>query len=146
MEKQNTLSKRHSRVVPNEVTLLKAELLTEKRARLAAERRCAELEAKVKELTKRLDKLLQGQSETHEMLQKSIRKLEKDVADRDEKIQEQGKTIAWFRKKVFGATSEKSAAQAKRQKKSPHQTKEDRNLELTGMGGQTEEPFRSAIP
>jgi septation ring formation regulator EzrA len=145
VEKQITPSKRHSQATPTEVASLKEELRLERKARVAAEAKCVVLEARVEELTQRVDKLLKAQNETHEMLQRNIRRLEKDVADRDGKIQEQGKTLAWLRKKVFGDSSEKGgAAAAKRQKKSPSLTKEDRNLEPTGMGGQIEETFQSA--
>jgi transposase len=79
-------------------------------AREAAERRCNQLEAKVDELTKQVERLLRGQNQTQEMLRKEIRKLEKDVAERDEKLAKQNKSLAWFRKKVYGSTSEKDGA------------------------------------
>lgn len=78
------------------------------RARLqAAEKRCVELERKVERLTEQVDRLLNSRRETEEYLQKRIRKLEKDVADRDEKLEEQSKLIAWFQKTFFGSSSEK---------------------------------------
>lgn len=114
-----TPSKRHGQASPSEVVRLREELRAERLAREAAERRCAELEAKVEELTKKIDQLLKGQNATQELLQKTIRKLEKDVADRDKKIEKQNKTLAWFRKKVYGSTTEKKeAGSGKRQKSS----------------------------
>jgi transposase len=113
-----TPSKRHGQASPSEVAQLREELRKERLAREAAERRCAELEAKVEELTRRVEQLLKGQNATQEMLQKKIRKLEKDVTERDKKIERQEKTLAWFRKKVYGSTTEKKGAGPAKRKKS----------------------------
>jgi transposase len=103
-----TAPKRHAQASPSEIVKLRAELAAERLAREAAERRCAELEEKVRLLTEKLDWFMKGQSQTEEFLQKKIRKLEKSVADRDAKIRKQAKSLAWFRKQKFGRTSEKS--------------------------------------
>jgi transposase len=113
----DTPSKRHGYAPPSELTRLREELRAERLAREAAERRCLVLEEKVDRLTKQLDEVLRGQNATQEFLQKTIRKLEKDVADRDRKIEKQNKTLAWFRKKVYGSTTEKDGAGPSRRKK-----------------------------
>jgi transposase len=108
-----TALKRHAKASPTEITKLRGELAVEKLARQAAERRCSELEERVRLLTEKVDQLLKGQSQTEEFLQKKIRKLEKDVADRDKKLRQQARQLAWFRKKVFGSTSEKADSDKK---------------------------------
>jgi len=117
-KRARTPLKRHAQASPTEVMRLRAELRAERLAREAAERRCAELEAKVEDLTKRLDEVLKGQNATQELLQKTIRKLEKDVADRDKKIEKQNKSLAWFRKKVYGSTTEKEGGRSTKRQKS----------------------------
>jgi transposase len=127
--------KRHAQASPSEVAQLRQELRAEKLAREAAERRCADLEAKLDDLSKRFDQLLKGQNATQEMLQKSIRKLEKDVADRDKKIERQAKSLAWFRKKVFGSTTEKAGSKpAKVQKSKPGLNKRGQKPGAVGHG------------
>jgi len=108
-----TASKRHAQASPSEISKLRRELAAEKLAREAAERRCSELEEKVRLLTQKVDQLLKGKSQTEEFLQKKILKLEKDVAQRDAKVKKQAKTLAWFRKKVYGSTSEKAVKAGK---------------------------------
>jgi len=49
----------------------------------ASEQRAAKLEIRVQELEEENDKLRRGRWSTEEFLQKTIRKLEKDVKDRD---------------------------------------------------------------
>jgi len=135
--------KRHAQASPTEMMGLRRELAAERLAREAAERRCAELEAKVEDLTKRLDKLLRGQNATQELLQKHIRKLEKDVADRDRKIEKQNKSLTWFRKKVYGSTTEKEGSRsAKRQKSKRGVNKRGQKPGSAGHG----RTDRSSIP
>ncbi|MDR3557948.1 MAG: IS66 family transposase [Candidatus Pacebacteria bacterium] len=114
---------------------LKSELRAEKLARVAAERRCSELEAKVEELNRKVEQLLRGQNATQELLQKTIRKLEKDVVDRDKTIEKQNKTLAWFRKKVYGSTSEKDGSgSATRQKSQKGVNKRGQKPGASGHG------------
>lgn len=127
--------KRHAQASPSEVAQLRQELRAEKLAREAAERKCADLEGRLNDLTKRFDQLLKGQNATQEMLQKSIRKLEKDVADRDKKIERQAKSLAWFRKKVFGSTTEKAGRKpGKVQKSKPGLNKRGQKPGAAGHG------------
>jgi transposase len=122
---------------------LKEELRAEKLAREAAERRCAELEAKVEELTKLVERLLKGQNATQDLLQKTIRKLEKDVADRDKKIEKQNKTLTWFRKKVYGSTSEKDGSRSATRQKSQKGINKRGQKPGAGGHGRTD---RSGVP
>jgi transposase len=117
-KRARTALKRDGQASAGEVMRLRVELQAERAAREAAERRCAGLEAKVEDLTRRLDQLLKGQNATQELLQKTIRKLEKDVADRDREIEKQNKTLAWFRKKVYGSTTEKEGSRSSKREKS----------------------------
>jgi len=121
---------------------LKAELRAEKLAREAAEKRCAELEAKVQELTRQVEQLLRGQNATQELLQKTIRKLEKDVADRDQKIEKQNKTLTWFRKKVYGSTTEKEGSRSPKRSKSKGVNKRGQKPGTAGHG----RTDRSGVP
>jgi len=82
----------------------------------ASEARAEKLEARVKELEKENQKLRKERWETEEFLQGKIRKLEKDVKDRDKKLQKANKQLAWFRKRFFGESSEKKPARSKRAK------------------------------
>jgi transposase len=123
MQKQpRTAPKRHAQASPSEIVKLRRELAAEKLAREAAERRCSELEEKVRLLTLKVDELLKGRNQTEEFLQKKIMKLEKDVADRDAMLKKQAKTIAWFRRKVYGSTSEKEE-KAKKSAPTPEASK-----------------------
>ncbi len=104
--RQRTLPKRHAKASPNEISALRKELRVEKLAREAVERENAVLREQLRKLTEKVESLLKRQSKTEEYLQTKIRKLEKDVADRDTKLKKQEKQIKWFRKKVFGSTTE----------------------------------------
>jgi len=73
----------------------------------AAESRAETLEIRVKELEQENAKLRKAARSQEDFLQKHIRKLQKDVADRDEKIGKLNKQLAWLRKQVFGETTEK---------------------------------------
>jgi len=82
--------------------------LCEVRAALeASEQRAARLEERVRELEAENQELRKGRWATEDLLQKQIRKLEKDVADRDKKIEQKDKQLAWLRKSKFGRTTEK---------------------------------------
>ena len=85
-----------------------AELQHVRAALEASERRAAALEIRVRELESENSRLRKAQWATEDFLQKKIRKLEKDVADRDGKIEKLNKQIAWFRKQQFGKKTEKS--------------------------------------
>lgn len=73
----------------------------------ASERRAERLERRVAELEQENAKLRKKRWATEEFLQGKIRKLEKDVADRDNKIEKLNKQVAWFRKQLFGKKTEK---------------------------------------
>lgn len=82
--------------------------LQEVRAKLeASEKRAAKLESRVQELEEENDKLRRARQSTEDFLQKIIRKLEKDVSDRDKKIERLNKQLAWLRKQKFGKKTEK---------------------------------------
>lgn len=66
-----------------------------------------QLRNRVEELEEENYQLRKKRSATDEYLQKQIRKLEKDVSDRDKKIEKQSKQIAWLRKQQFGKKTEK---------------------------------------
>ena len=85
-----------------------AELQHVRAALEASERRAAALEIRVRELESENSRLRKAQWATEDFLQKKIRKLEKDIADRDGKIEKLNKQIAWFRKQQFGKKTEKS--------------------------------------
>jgi transposase len=138
-----TPSKRHGQASASEITQLRQELRNERLARGAAERRCLELEAKVEDLARRLDQLIKGQNATQEMLQKDIRKLEKDVAERDKVIEKQNKTLTWFRKKVYGSTSEKKGGRPATKPKSKKGTNKRGQKLGTEGHGRTD---RSGVP
>jgi flagellar biosynthesis chaperone FliJ len=72
-----------------------------------SERRCERLERRVKELEEESSSLRKSRWATEEFLQGQIRKLEKDVADRDRKLEKADKQLAWFRKTLFDKKSEK---------------------------------------
>lgn len=74
----------------------------------ASEQRAAALEIRVRELEQENDRLRKAHWATEEFLQKKIRELEKDVSDRDAKIEKLNKQVAWLQKQQFGKKSEKS--------------------------------------
>ena len=97
-----------------EIQELRKELRAERLALKKAEKRCNELEQRVEQLLRRVDDLskqneilLRGQRQTDAFLQNKIRQLEKDVADRDEKLDLANKQLEWFRKHTFDKRSEK---------------------------------------
>jgi transposase len=63
---------------------------------------------RIRELKEENDKLRKAQWATEEFLQKKIRKLEKDVADRDCKIEKLKKQVAWLQRQQFGEKTEKT--------------------------------------
>lgn len=73
---------------------LREELRKERAARIALE--------------ERVEKLLCTLAIRDELHQKEIWKLEKDITERDEKLETANKQLAWFRKKMFGRSSETS--------------------------------------
>ena len=74
----------------------------------ASEQRAAALEIRVQELEAENDRLRKAHCVTEDFLQKKIRKLEKDVSDRDAKIEKLNKQVAWYQKQQFGKKSEKT--------------------------------------
>lgn len=76
-------------------------------ALVKAERKAERLEQRVEGLEEENKKLRKRRWATEEMLQGKIRKLEKDVADRDRKLEKANKQLAWFRKTFFGESTEK---------------------------------------
>jgi len=108
-----------------EVQQLRKELRVERLARKNAEKRCDELEQKVERLLRRVDDLskqneilLRGQRQTDAFLQNKIRQLEKDVADRDEKLDLANKQLEWFRKHTFDKRSEKDIPEEENEEES----------------------------
>lgn len=117
-------TERHVKGSSSEILELRNELRKEKLARQKAERhakeleqRCAELERRVdsllrrvNELTAKNEELQKGRWSTERFLQDKIRQLEKDVRDRDEKLDAANKQLEWFRKQQFAQKSEKDIA------------------------------------
>ncbi len=102
--------------------------LQDVRAQLAAsEERAQRLEQRVQQLEKENKDLRKKRWETEEFLQNKIKKLEKDVRDRDKKLEKANKTIAWLRKKVFGKSSEKKPERSKRAKAGDARTSDKRS-------------------
>jgi transposase len=85
-----------------------AELQQVRSALEVAERKVGKLEIRVKELEEENRILRKKRSKTEEYLQGQIRKLEKNVAERDEQLEKANKQLAWFRKHVFDKRSEKA--------------------------------------
>ncbi len=103
-EKQ--LPKRHARNTQTEAEELRKELRKEKLAREGLERENARLSEKVDRLEARVEALLRAMARRDDFYQKQIRKLEKDVADRDAQLDSANKQLAWFRKIFFDQKSE----------------------------------------
>ena len=140
--RQRTLPKRHAKASPDEIAALRKELSKERLAREAVERENAVLRAQVRKLTEQVESLLKRQSKTEEFLQTKIRKLEKDVADRDTKLTKQEKQLKWFRKKVFGKTTETDIP--KKEERAKSKTKRSRGQQRGSDGhGRTD---RDEVP
>jgi transposase len=96
-----------------------------------SELRAGRLESRVRELEQENQRLRKKRWETEEYLQRQIRKLEKDVAQRDEKLEAANKQLAWFRKHVFDKKSEKDGLPEEQDKETEdqpeQQEKERRN-------------------
>lgn len=73
----------------------------------ASEGRAAALELRVQELEEENSRLRKAHWATEDFLQKTIRRLEKEISDRDAKIEKLKKHNAWLRRQEFGKTSEK---------------------------------------
>jgi len=78
----------------------------------ASERRAEQLEQRVKELEEENARIRRGARNTEDFLQATIRKLEKDVSDRDKKIEKLNKRIKWFERQQFGRKTERSRTEA----------------------------------
>jgi transposase len=92
---------------------LKYELKQEKSARRKIEVRHAALEERFKRLEERLEtveadnrRLRESRNKNEEFLQNEIRKLQKEVIDRDEKLEAANKQLVWLRTNQFGKKSE----------------------------------------
>lgn len=92
----------------------------------AAEHRAETLEQRVQELEDENARLRNAAWATEDFLQKKIRKLEKDVADRDKKIKKLNKQLSWLRKQKFGQTTEKQRPEQSEAQASDLQVKESR--------------------
>ena len=112
--REEALRKRDKQRKPYTIEGLWAELQQVRAALEASERRATALEVRVQELEAENSRLRKSQWATEDFLQKKIRKLEKDVADRDGKIEKLKKQVAWFRKQQFGQKTEKSSPQKSR--------------------------------
>jgi len=89
-----------------------AELQQVRAALEASERRAEKLEQKVKALEEENFRIRRARQKTEDYLQAIIRKLEKDVGDRDKKIENLNKQLAWLRKQQFGQKTEKVRPEA----------------------------------
>ena len=89
------------------IEALWSELQEVRKALEKSERRAERLERRVEELEEENKKLRKKRWDTEQFLQEKIRKLEKDVADRDRKLEKANKQLAWFRKTFFDEKSEK---------------------------------------
>jgi len=72
----------------------------------AAEQKIERQAIRIKELEDENGKLRSARSKTEDFLQAQIRKLELEVAKRDEKLEEANKQLTWLRTGKFGSTSE----------------------------------------
>lgn len=124
--RRDPLTKRpHARRGLTEVEQLREELRTEKLARELVERDNLELRAQIRALNARIDLILRAQRSSEDYLQRQIRQLEKNVADRDEKLESAQKQIAWFQKTYFGASSEANSAAASQEEVEPLEAHEE---------------------
>jgi transposase len=89
-----------------------AELQQVRAALEVSERRAAALEIRVKELEDENSKLRKARWATEDFLQKTICKLEKEVSDRDKKIEKLNKQVTWLKNQKFGTKTEKSRPEA----------------------------------
>jgi len=89
--------KRHSSSSSKEVLELRKELKAERTARLAAESTVRKLEDRIESMEKELKVLRRQRSDTEEMLHNEIRKLQKEVADRDALLEKVNEQLVWFR-------------------------------------------------
>lgn len=77
-----------------------------------SERRAERSELRIRELEEENERVRNGRRQTEDFLQATIRKLEKDVSDRDKKIERLNKQLEWFRRQKFGRTTEKTRPEA----------------------------------
>ncbi len=92
------------------------ELQTVRGALEKSERRADRLERRVKELEAENKVLRRKRSDTEELLHNEIRKLEKNVADRDRQLEKANKQLAWFRQTFFDEKTEKLEPQPENEK------------------------------
>jgi len=91
------MPKRHKTKASCEVESLRKELKVERKARKAAELKVEQLELRIQLMDEQLKVLRRKRSETEEMLQKEIRRLQKEVADRDRLLEKVNEQLVWFR-------------------------------------------------
>jgi transposase len=85
---------------------LRRELRKERAAREQAESKVKTLEWRLEALEREVEVLRKGRRETEDLLQKEIRRLEKEVRARDEKLAEANKQIDWFKREYFTSNKE----------------------------------------
>src|SRR3990167_9348056 len=106
-------SKRHSSRSPSGIQALRREL-KEARARSdALEKLVQSLQWRLEDQERELRVLRQSRSATEDLLQKEIRQLNKEVADRDELLEKVNAQVTWFRENYFaGNRSERDGAES----------------------------------
>lgn len=111
-----TMPKRHTTKSSSEVESLRKELKAERKARKAAELKVKQLELRIKSMAEEMKQLrCQGRA-TEEMLQNEIRRLEKQVADRDRLLEQVNEQLVWFRENFMkNNRSEKDGAEEEQQ-------------------------------
>ena len=93
--------KRHSSNSSTDVQSVRRELRQERAARERAEAKVQTLEWKLEAMEQELQALRRSRSETEEMLQKEIRRLNRELADRDELLENLREQVQWFRDNFF---------------------------------------------
>lgn len=97
-----------------------------------------EKKSRIEQLETQVEKLKKGAWNTEDFLQARIRKLEKDIVDRDESIEKLKKQLVWLRKQKFGKKSEKERPEPSEAQESD--LKNDKNKKGSGKKNRGQQP------
>lgn len=105
-------SKRHSSRFPSDIQTLHQELKAARARSEALEKLVQSLQWKLEDQERELRLLRRSRSATEDLLQKEIRRLNKEVAERDELLEKVNAQVTWFRENFLASNrSERDGAE-----------------------------------
>jgi transposase len=146
--RHTTSAKRHSSVFPSDILTLRKELRAERTARIAAEATVARQREQIESLEAQLARYRSGRRETEEMLQNEIQKLRRELAERDDVIENVKAQLVWFRENYMKTSRSevKGADGQEHEDVKSHEAQDQSDTEATDSSGTDENDNASEQP